>query len=257
MTRRSVLWIAGPLLILLLWAVIYPNIAVVMGSFGHGLEYWRAFASSPSDREALWTSLWISVASVIASVGVGLPLAFLLTRMEFRGRRVLLAAATVPAALPPLVDVIATPFSCTGRAASSRASCNSCYAARRPHGRCRGRGRSCSSTRTRCTCTSTCSCPRGSSGTTARSMQAASGLGAGAFRRLYRVTLPMLTPALAGACLLVFMSSLGSFSAPYVFGGGLRVLATQIVTSRLNGAMSRVRGDDGARRERGGGPWRC
>jgi iron(III) transport system permease protein len=33
------------------------------------------------------------------------------------------------------------------------------------------------------------------------------------------------------------MTSLGSFSAPYVFGGGIRVLSTQIVASKLNGAM--------------------
>jgi iron(III) transport system permease protein len=37
--------------------------------------------------------------------------------------------------------------------------------------------------------------------------------------------------------LLVFMSSLGSFSAPYIFGGGQRVLATQILVSKLNGSM--------------------
>jgi iron(III) transport system permease protein len=37
--------------------------------------------------------------------------------------------------------------------------------------------------------------------------------------------------------LLVFMTSLGSFSAPYVFGGGIRVLSTQIVASKLNGSM--------------------
>ena len=37
--------------------------------------------------------------------------------------------------------------------------------------------------------------------------------------------------------LLVFMSALGSFSAPYVFGGGARVLATQILASKLNGAL--------------------
>jgi iron(III) transport system permease protein len=37
--------------------------------------------------------------------------------------------------------------------------------------------------------------------------------------------------------LLVFMSALGSFSAPYVFGGGARVLATQILVSKLNGAI--------------------
>jgi iron(III) transport system permease protein len=65
--------------------------------------------------------------------------------------------------------------------------------------------------------------------------EAAAGLGASRTRRLARVTLPLLTPSIAGASLLVFMSSLGSFSAPYVFGGGLRVLSTQIVTSRLNG----------------------
>jgi iron(III) transport system permease protein len=65
--------------------------------------------------------------------------------------------------------------------------------------------------------------------------EAAAGLGARRARRFGRVTLPLLAPALAGSMLLVFMSSLGSYSAPYVFGGGLRVLSTQIVASRLNG----------------------
>ena len=38
-----------------------------------------------------------------------------------------------------------------------------------------------------------------------------------------------------GAALLTFMTALGSFSAPYVFGGGFRVMPTQIVATRLNG----------------------
>ena len=67
--------------------------------------------------------------------------------------------------------------------------------------------------------------------------EAAAGLGASTPFRLRKVTLPLVTPALAGSMLLVFMSALGSFSAPYIFGGGLRVLATQIVASKLNGAM--------------------
>src|SRR6185437_10854106 len=62
--------------------------------------------------------------------------------------------------------------------------------------------------------------------------EAAIGLGAGTLRRLTRVTLPLLTPAIAGSALLVFMSALGSFSAPYVFGGGVRVLSTQILNSK-------------------------
>ncbi len=47
--------------------------------------------------------------------------------------------------------------------------------------------------------------------------------------------MPHLKPALAGAALLTFMTALGSFSAPYVFGGGFRVMPTQIVATRLNG----------------------
>jgi iron(III) transport system permease protein len=70
--------------------------------------------------------------------------------------------------------------------------------------------------------------------------EAAAGLGASGPFRLRKVTLPLVTPALAGSMLLVFMSALGSFSAPYIFGGGLRVLSTQVVASKLNGSMGMV-----------------
>ncbi|MGH7625524.1 MAG: ABC transporter permease, partial [Gemmatimonadaceae bacterium] len=98
------------LVALLLWTVVFPNIAVIAGSFEHGLQYWRDFVASPADVEALRTTIIIAVGSVIASAIVGIPLAFLLTRYEFRGRRLLGAIATLPAALPPLVGVIAFLF---------------------------------------------------------------------------------------------------------------------------------------------------
>jgi iron(III) transport system permease protein len=214
--------------------VAYPNVAVVAGSFGEGLGHWRAFAASPADREALVTSFVISALSVAASLLVGLPLAFLLARVEFPGRRLLGAVATLPAALPPLVGVIAFLF---------------LY------------GESGVVTRVVQRALGLSSAPWSLTGVWAIVFvhaytmyvyvylfvsaglerfdtsldEAAAGLGAARPRRLRRVTLPLLTPAIAGASLLVFMSSLGSFSAPYVFGGGLRVLSTQIVTSRLNG----------------------
>src|SRR6266576_5416713 len=102
--------IAGPVIALLLWSVIYPNAAVIAGSFEDGLGHWREFIASPADREALRTSIVISVASVFASLAIGVPLAFLLGRFEFPGRRLLRAVATLPAALPPLVGVIAFLF---------------------------------------------------------------------------------------------------------------------------------------------------
>lgn len=236
MHRRSALWIAMPLLAVLVWAVVYPNVAVVAGSFGRGLGYWRAFAASPADREALWTSLWISVASVVASVAVGGPLAFLLSRTDFRGRRVLQAVATLPGALPPLVGVIAFLF-LYGESGVITRSVQFVLHRESPPWTLSGAWAIVFVHAYTMYVYVYLFLTAGLERYDTSLDEAASGLGAGTVRRLMRVTLPMLTPALAGACLLVFMSSLGSFSAPYVFGGGLRVLATQIVTSRLNGAI--------------------
>src|SRR4029077_7810019 len=68
--------------------------------------------------------------------------------------------------------------------------------------------------------------------------EAAASLGAGRWRTLYRITLPLLRPALAGSALLSFMTALASFSAPYMFGGSFRVMTTQIVASNLNGELA-------------------
>jgi iron(III) transport system permease protein len=65
--------------------------------------------------------------------------------------------------------------------------------------------------------------------------EAAASLGAGRWRTFRRVVLPQLYPSLGGAALLTFMTALASFSAPYIFGGGFRVMTTQIVATRLNG----------------------
>src|SRR5438045_921005 len=109
MRRRFVLATAI-VLALLIWSVVLPNVSVIAGSFAHGLDDWRSFAANPADREALWSTLVISVGSVVAALTIGLPLAFLLGRFDFRGRRALSAVATLPAALPPLVGVIAFLF---------------------------------------------------------------------------------------------------------------------------------------------------
>jgi iron(III) transport system permease protein len=227
---------AYALIALLIWTVAYPNADVVAGSFAHGLGYWRAFARSPADREALWASVWISVISVIAACAIGLPLAFLLGRREFPGRRILQAVATLPAALPPLVGVVAFIFLYGESGVITRV-------AQRALGR----------------DTPPWTLSGGWAIVFVHALtlyvyvylfvmaglerydptldDAAAGLGAGHFHRLRRVTVPLLMPALAAAMLLVFMGSLGSFSAPYIFGGGLRVLTTQIVATRLNGAL--------------------
>lgn len=233
---RGVLLLALPVLALLLWSVVYPNIAVVAGSFGQGLDYWRQFAASPADREALVTTLVMSVGSVVAALAIGVPLAFLLTRFEFRGRRLLAIVATLPAALPPLVGVVSFLFLYGESGVVTRGVQRALGLERAPW-----------------TLTGIWAIvfvhaytmyvyvylfvAAGLERYDTTLDEAAAGLGASTMHRIRRVTLPMLTPAIIGAMLLVFMSSLGSFSAPYIFGGGLRVLSTQILASKLNGAI--------------------
>ena len=66
--RRGVAWLAVPVVLLLLWLVLYPNLFVLGDSLrgaGHlTLAGYRRFLASPAEREALWNSVWICLASV-------------------------------------------------------------------------------------------------------------------------------------------------------------------------------------------------
>jgi len=233
--RRS--WIiAAPVLALLLWSIVYPNVAVIAGSFENGLGHWREFMASPTDREALRTSIVISLASVVASVIIGVPLAFLLSRFEFPGRRILKGVATLPAALPPLVGVIAFLF-LYGESGLVTRAIQHLFAMKEAPWRLTGVWAIIFVHAYTMYVYVFLFVSAGLDRFDTTLDEAASGLGASSWQRLKRVTLPLLTPALAGSMLLVFMTSLGSFSAPYVFGGGIRVLSTQIVASKLNGEM--------------------
>jgi iron(III) transport system permease protein len=235
MRQRSWL-IAFPVILLLLWTVVYPNAAVIAGSFENGLGHWREFAASPADREALWTSLVISVASVFASLAIGVPLAFLLGRFDFPGRRLLRAVATLPAALPPLVGVIAFLFLYGESGLVTRIVQRTLGMQEAPW-RLKGVGAIVFVHAYTMYVYVFLFVSAGLERFDATLDEAASGLGASTWQRLRRVTLPLLMPAVAGSALLVFMNALGSFSAPYVFGGGLRVLSTQILASKTNGAL--------------------
>lgn len=58
-------------------------------------------------RQALWLSVVTATAATVACFVLGLPLAWLLARVEFRGRRFVRALVIVPMVLPPVVAGIA------------------------------------------------------------------------------------------------------------------------------------------------------
>jgi iron(III) transport system permease protein len=233
-------WVAAPVILLLVWVVLYPNLFILLDSLRTGtdltLEHYARFAASRSEREALWNSVWISAASVVLSGAIGIPLAFFFSRYEFPGRTLLGGLAALPVLLPPLVGVIAFLF-LYGESGFLARIVQYALGLQTPPWRLTG--------------------PAAILLVHAYTMyvyfflftsaalsrldsvysEAASALGASRFTTFRRVTLPMLGPAIAGAALLVFMTSMGSFSAPYIFGGGFRVLSTQIFVSKLNGDL--------------------
>ncbi|HEU4700213.1 MAG TPA: iron ABC transporter permease [Gemmatimonadales bacterium] len=236
--RRLAVVAAAALVLLLLWLVAYPLVLVLLEGLrdraGWTFAYVREFLARRSEWQALWASLWLSVASVALAALIGVPLAFLFTRYDFPGRRLLAGFVAMPAVLPPLVGVLAflflfgetgfvahlvmrvfglerAPWQLAGAGAVLLVHAYSMYVYFYLFVR-----------------ASLLSLD-------ASVLEAAATLGAGRWRTLRRVTLPLLAPALSGAALLTFMTSLASFTAPYIFGGGFRVMTTQIVATRLNG----------------------
>jgi molybdate transport system permease protein len=67
----------------------------------------RDIAGDPAVRTALRLSLVTSLSATAAAAALGLPLAWVLARVEFPGRRLLRAFALVPLVLPPVVGGVA------------------------------------------------------------------------------------------------------------------------------------------------------
>jgi iron(III) transport system permease protein len=227
---------------LLLWLVGYPLLMTLLEALrsgGAGQPVWtlapfREFFTRGDEWLALWRSLWISAASVGLAALVGVPLGFIFERTEFPGRRLLGSLMALPVALPPLVGVIAFLFLYGESGFVSRAV-QAVLGLEEAPWRLNGAGA--------ILLVHTYSMyvyfylftRAGLARLDGALLEAAAALGAGRRRTLLRVTLPLLRPALVGAALLTFMTALASFSAPYIFGGGFRVMTTQIVASRLNG----------------------
>jgi iron(III) transport system permease protein len=227
------------------WVIGYPLLVTLLEAFGlpgpPTLEHVREFAARGDEWLALWRSLWISLASVGLAALLGVPLGFLFERTDFPGRRVLGTLVILPVSLPPLVGVIAFLF-LYGESGLLTRTVQGLVGASEAPWRLAGPGAillvHAYSMYVYFYLFTRAALAR----LDAAVVEAAAALGAGRARTLVRVILPLLMPALLGAALLAFMTALGSFSAPYLFGGNFRVLPTQIVASKLNGelAMARV-----------------
>jgi len=234
MSRRGTAVAAVVVTLLLAWLVLYP-IIVVSAEAANGPP-WGDFLTRRGEWAALWASIWISLASVVLAAGIGIPLAFLFEWFDFPGRKTLGALIALPVVLPPLVGVIAFLF-LYGESGFVARTIQALFRLEQAPWRLQG--------------------PlaillvhaysmyvyfylftrAGLARLDVSMLEAAQALGADRRRTLWRVVVPLLRPSLVGAAMLTFMTALGSFSAPYIFGGGFRVMTTQIVATKLNGDL--------------------
>jgi iron(III) transport system permease protein len=225
----------------LLYGVIYPNLHVVLLSLQRdgnwSLQNYREILAQRIVLKAIISSVAISVFTVVFCAAIGIPLAFLFERFTFPLRRLFATLAALPLVLPPLVGTVAFIFLCGESGILARVAQALFHLERAPW--------------------SLRGWPAlllfhaytmypffyvltgaGLSRIDAALAEAGKSLGATRVRVLTRIVLPQLTPSLAAAALLTFMTSMASFSAPLLFGGGVRVLTLEIYTARQRGDLT-------------------
>jgi iron(III) transport system permease protein len=245
--RRRFL-LGAAVFLLLFWLVGSPLLVTFFAAFeridapgatglsaaGEVVSPFVEFARRPGEWTALGRSLWISLASVALAAAVGVPLAFLFARAEFPGRRVLGELLALPVALPPLIGVIAFLY-LYGESGFATKVVQAATGAESPPWRLVGPAAillvHTYSMYVYFYLFTRAALQRFD----AAALEAAASLGAGPARRFLRVLVPGLAPALGSAAVLTFLTALGSFSAPYIFGGSYRVMTTQILASKQNG----------------------
>jgi molybdate transport system permease protein len=175
-----------------------------------------ALLTDPTVTSALRLSLLTSLAAAAASVVLGVPLAWLLSRVDFRGKRLVRALVTLPMVLPPVVGGAALGFA-LGRRGLVGEALEGTTGLVLPF-----------STAGVIVANTFVAMPflvvtvQGAlDGMDRRYEAAAATLGARPLTVFRRVTLPMIAPSLRAGTILAWARALGEFGATVTFAGNL------------------------------------
>jgi len=236
--RLFLLFIAA---LVLLYGVIYPNIHVVVASFQQNGNWSVSNYVQALSRvivlESILASVGVSVFTVLLCATVGIPLAFLFERYSFPARRVFALLAALPLVLPPLVGTVAFIFLCGESGILARLIQSTFHLEHSPWSLRGWPALLLFHTYTMYPFFYVLT-GAGLTRIDAALAEAARSLGASRTRVVTLILLPQLTPSLIAAALLTFMTSMASFSAPLLFGGGVRMLTLEIYTARQRGDAS-------------------
>jgi molybdate transport system permease protein len=169
---------------------------------------------APGVLAALRLSLFTATVATVVCVVLGVPLAWLLARLEFPGRRLVRALVTVPLVLPPVVGGVAL-LLVFGRRGLLGAWLDSTFGITLPF-----------TTSGVILAEAFVAMPflviavEGAlRGADDRYEEAAATLGAGRWMTFRRVTLPLVAPGIAAGAVLCWARALGEFGATITFAG--------------------------------------
>jgi molybdate transport system permease protein len=172
--------------------------------------------TSPVVLQALRLSLVCSLGAVAVSVLLGLPLAYLLARVDFPGRNLVRALTTLPMVLPPVVGGVALLLA-FGRRGLAGQWLDRAFGITLPF-----------TTAGAILAEAfvampflVITCEAGLRAMDRRFEDAAATLGAGRWTTLRRVTLPLIAPSLGAGMALCWARALGEFGATITFAGNL------------------------------------
>ena len=210
--RRAPAMLAAPAVVALLFLVV-PLVAVLAKAPWHRLPH---LITSPAARTALRLSLECSFGALALSLIVGVPLAWVLARVEFPGKSVLRALVMVPLVLPPVVGGVALLLA-FGRTGLVGAPLHEVFGLQIPF-----------TTAAAIMAETFVAMPflviaveGGVRSLDPRYEEAARALGAKSWMVFARVTLPLVRPAIFSGAVLCWARALGEFGATITFAGNL------------------------------------
>lgn len=200
MRRRTALALAAVPTAFLAWFFAWPVASIAVTSLAH-----PPVPGSSIDLGVIWFTVWQAAVSTLLALAAGLPLAFVIARFDFPGRRLLRAVTLVPFVLPTLVVGVAflaligpsgmLGIDLTGTAGAVIAAhvfFNFAVVVRLVGGLW--------------------------AQIDPRLEEAAASLGAGPWKAWLRVTFPLLRPAVIASAAIVFLFCLTSFGTVLVLG---------------------------------------
>ena len=107
--RHTLTWTFALLGLIIFLFITVPLLKMLLSSVAEPEIFWKTLVD-PQVVEAIWLTLYAALIATIVGFGLGVPLAYLLARHEFRGKRLVEGLIDVPIVVPHTAAGIALLF---------------------------------------------------------------------------------------------------------------------------------------------------